>query len=330
MSPAENRWSGTKVRRLHDRLLAAGPLSRVIGQVRGAAPGPTLLAVAGIHGNEPAGVLAARRVFERLERDGMSLRGDFTVLAGNVEALRRGVRGIDRDLNRGWRRDRLDAGSPAASSEDREQRELLRALDAARAAARGPITFLDLHSTSAPGIPFAMVRDLPEQRPFAEQFPLPILMGLHELVDSTLLEFMRREGCVALGIEAGQNDAESSIDHRVAVLWTGLATAGLLDPDRVQALERYRDQLAAPRGARRAAALDARRPPACDHACGRVPDGGGVRQHRPRRSRAAPGSRRQRRNPRAAELRPAPAALSSAGRRRVLPRQRAARRTLLD
>jgi succinylglutamate desuccinylase len=235
------------------RLLDAGPLDRAVGRVRGAMPGPMLVAVAGIHGNEPAGVLAAREVLGRIESLRLPLRGDLVVLAGNVGALERGVRGIARDLNRGWTRDKIAAlpvaGDPAATPEDIEQRQLFDAIEAARREARGPITFLDLHSTSAPGIPFAMAHDQPAQRQFALQFPLPIILGLLELVDATLLEFMCREGCLTLGIEAGQNDAESSLDHHAAVLWLALATVGLVAAGDLPDLVRHRRLLGGIRGA---------------------------------------------------------------------------------
>jgi len=233
------------------RLLDAGPLERVLGRVRGDAPGPMLLVVAGIHGNEPAGVLAARRVAAALAAGGTPLRGDVVFLAGNLTALQRGVRGVDRDLNRGWTRARIAglSGGPAAAPEDCEQRQLFDAIEAACRAARGPITFLDLHTTSAPGIPFAMARDLPPQIAFARAFPLPILVGLLELVDATLLEFMRQEGHMTLGVEAGQNDAESSIDHHESVLWLALAAAGLTTPEAVPEHAQHSRRLADARGA---------------------------------------------------------------------------------
>lgn len=37
----------------------------VLGCLRGARPGPTLVCIGGIHGNEPAGVQALRRVLAR-------------------------------------------------------------------------------------------------------------------------------------------------------------------------------------------------------------------------------------------------------------------------
>ena len=217
--------------------------ARRVGHRRGREPGPLLLVVAGIHGNEPAGVLAARRFFERLERDAPPLRGDVVALLGNTRALARGVRYIDRDLNRGWSRDHL-ASSPTDggphSSEDLEQRELFDAIESARSLARGPVTFLDLHTTSADGIPFAMVGDAPRGRDFALHFPLPLLLGLLEQVDAPLLEYMRGLGCVTLGVEAGQNDRESSVLHHEAVLWIALVAAGLLRRDSVPEFARCR------------------------------------------------------------------------------------------
>jgi predicted deacylase len=41
------------------------PAEREIGRAGGGRSGPTLIAVAGIHGNERAGITAARRVLAR-------------------------------------------------------------------------------------------------------------------------------------------------------------------------------------------------------------------------------------------------------------------------
>jgi succinylglutamate desuccinylase len=204
--------------------------------------------VGGIHGNEPAGVLALRRVLAALDRDRIPLHGDFVALAGNLGALAAGERYLGRDLNRGWTRDRLAVPPADSTPEDREQRDLHAALEAALQAARGPVTFLDLHTTSAAGIPFAMVRNLPRQRDFALDFPLPVIMGLLELVDSTLLESMRTRGCTTLGVEAGKNDAPASIDHHEAVVWIALARAGLVRRADVPDLLRHRELLARARG----------------------------------------------------------------------------------
>ena len=76
-------------------------VSRVVGRLRGDTAGPMLIALAGIHGNEHAGVEAVRNVLGRLQ-DGIEIKGDFAVLAGNLRALGSNARFIDRDLNRQW------------------------------------------------------------------------------------------------------------------------------------------------------------------------------------------------------------------------------------
>ena len=75
-------------------------VKRVMGQVRAEEAGPSLVVVAGIHGNEPAGVEAGRRVLARLAQGDVGLRGELVILGGNVAALRTGARYLKRALSR--------------------------------------------------------------------------------------------------------------------------------------------------------------------------------------------------------------------------------------
>ena len=56
---------------------------RALGFVRGQRPGATLICIAGIHGNEPAGVHAVRRVFGSVQDRASEMTGDLVALAGN-------------------------------------------------------------------------------------------------------------------------------------------------------------------------------------------------------------------------------------------------------
>jgi predicted deacylase len=69
----------------------AKPGAHLIGSVRGSLPGPTLLILGGIHGNEPAGVFAADRVLQRIQERKADLRGEVILLRGNTRALERKV-----------------------------------------------------------------------------------------------------------------------------------------------------------------------------------------------------------------------------------------------
>ncbi len=225
---------------------------RVVASLRGEAAGPTLLAIAGVHGNEPAGLEAAARVLATLEARGPAIRGEFTVLAGNRGALARGVRFVQRDLNRHWTPERVealraDAARPgvALGPEDREQLELLEAIESARAGSRGRRHVVDLHTTSADGVPFAMLGDRLGHRAFALEFPLPLLLGLLEAIGGTLLGYLERRGWVALGVEAGPHASERSVDHHEAVLWIALVASGVLAEGDAPELGRHRARLAA-------------------------------------------------------------------------------------
>jgi succinylglutamate desuccinylase len=232
--------------------LRAGSIwPRVVAKRRGEAPGPTLLVFAGMHGNEPAGLEATARVNAALDRAGSLACGDLVVLAGNRGALARGQRFVQRDLNRQWNDEQLgrlraDAVNPAIAlgPEDREQVELAEAIEEVLSAARGRIYVLDLHTTSAEGIPFAMIGDHLRHRWFALQFPLPLLLGLINAIGGTLLEYLAGRDCVALGVEAGQHvDARSAARHE-AVLWLALAATGLLPASAAIDLEAQRSRLA--------------------------------------------------------------------------------------
>ena len=43
-------------------------MSAELGRLRGERPGPTLILIGAIHGNEPAGVAACRRLLERVDQ----------------------------------------------------------------------------------------------------------------------------------------------------------------------------------------------------------------------------------------------------------------------
>ncbi len=186
-----------------------------------------LVAVGGLHGNEPAGVQALVRVVGQLRGGAPLLRGDVVALAGNLKALKAGKRFLDEDLNRGFFR---RAGSVDADiAEDRERSELLDALDDAFAKARGPVVLLDLHTTSGKGAPFGVFADTMVSRNFARRFPVPLVLGLEEQLAETLVDFVGLMGHVAVGFEGGQHDDPKSIDRLSSIVWLALAELGLVE-----------------------------------------------------------------------------------------------------
>jgi succinylglutamate desuccinylase len=211
------------------------PERREIGRVVGREPGATLIVIGGIHGNEPGGVFAAQRVIERLGRGDVGTRGELVAFAGNLAALRAAKRYFVKDLNRVWSEDavRAIATRPPEDddAEDREQRELLAAIEAAIARARGPVYVADFHTTSAPGLPFVLFGDTLPQRRFATVFPLPVVIGLEEQLDGALSQYWTHRGCVTFAVEGGKHDDPASVDSLTAVLYVAIEQAGLVARD---------------------------------------------------------------------------------------------------
>lgn len=208
----------------------SGTPARVLARISSPEPGPLLLVTAGLHGNEPAGIHAVRRVVARMAEHGIALRGDLVALAGNIPALEARQRYISRDMNRLWDPERVAAWRRGEQHEpeDTQSAELADALEQAIASARGPAFHIDLHTTSAHGVPFAFFGDTLRNRDFALKFPVAFVLGLEELVDGTLVEFVSRLGPVTIGFEAGQHDAPESVDNAEAMLWVALVAAGLV------------------------------------------------------------------------------------------------------
>lgn len=208
--------------------------ARLIGRQVGDRPGPKLVVCGGIHGNEPAGVAAARRVLQRLADRDFTLSGEFVAVVGNLRALSKHQRYLSRDLNRLWTPDNLalmrEARTEFEEGDERiEQQELLAVIDQELASATGVTYFIDLHTTSADGIPFVLIGDTLRHRAFAKNFPLPVILGLEEAVDGVLLEYMTERGCITLGVEGGQHDNPASIDSLESILWLALEAAGLVE-----------------------------------------------------------------------------------------------------
>ncbi|NOT30165.1 MAG: hypothetical protein HOP15_06940 [Planctomycetes bacterium] len=224
-------------------------LPRVLGvhPARGEARGTLLFVVGGVHGNEPAGVRAIRRVFAEIERLGLSVQGRVVGLIGNARALAQGQRYLAEDFNRLWTDERIealsDAAEPVRDPESLEQIALLEAFQEHLAGKWERVVLLDLHSTSAGGAPFTIISDTLQNRPFAFALPVPVLLGLEERIEGTLLSWFADLGHVAVCLEGGQNELPSTVEHHTAALWLTLVFAGLLRAEDVPGFGALRARL---------------------------------------------------------------------------------------
>lgn len=226
---------------------------RVLGRIEGAAPGPTLILVGGLHGNEPAGVKALLRVLPRLAAEPAGIaRGRVVGLSGNRKALRANRRYLVHDLNRYWLPERVETlraeqareDRPPLSDEDEElfqlDREILRLIDTAD----DEVYLLDFHTTSGPRLPFATLDDSLRNRPFAFALPVPVVLGLEEELAGTLSIHVETLGVITAGFESGMHQAPESVDRAEAAIWIALEASGVLDAGSRPEVEAARRRLA--------------------------------------------------------------------------------------
>jgi predicted deacylase len=225
-------------------------------QFRSLTPGPRLIVLGAVHGNETCGAIAARAVAEQFLAGERTLaRGTVTfVPIANPVAHAAGRREGDRNLNRDFR--------PVVVPETAEDRianhlaPLLADHD----------VLLDLHSFKAPGEPFVFLGppdngdDLEPFRRATTETALALAAGPDRVVHGWLstyasgavrraegriaygvgtTEYMRSTGGAAITVECGQHEdptaptvARNAIDNVLALLGLDDTPRTLPDPDR--------------------------------------------------------------------------------------------------
>ena len=222
--------------------------SHIIAEFIGDEAGETLIVFGGLHGNEAAGVAALDRIAASMNAAAPKIFGRVYLIAGNTRALVEGVRFLDRDLNRHWTPENIVRNQAATTSEpcfseDIEQRELMAILRNIISTARNEVYAIDLHSTSADGVPFATVGDTMRNRRFAQKFPITILLGIEEQLEGTLLEYLNNIGVVTLGFEGGQHFAENTVDTHEALVRLALHETGIVRETDDKAVKNYAQHL---------------------------------------------------------------------------------------
>lgn len=215
----------------------APTIDRLIGDYGDASTGQTMIVMGALHGNEPAGMFAAQEVFAELERRQPRMRGRLLGVVGNRAALAEQQRFLVRDMNRRWARERVAAlleSDPAHDErEDAEQRALLEVLRDAESRTPDPLILLDLHTTSGACPPFCCMADALRNRPMAFALGVPVILGLEEVTDGTLMGYLGDYGHSGIAFEAGQHEDPETKRRHVAAIWLTLVSAGLLEERQV-------------------------------------------------------------------------------------------------
>lgn len=231
--------------------LTKRPLSvqRVLGTYTQSRPGPTLIVIVGIHGNEPSGVIAAQSVLSKLHECEPEMHGRLLVVVGNLPALAAQVRYLDEDMNRIWTAQRVETSRQAdhiSHSEEKELLEVLEVLDAQTTPQES--YFLDCHSTSSESVPYLSCVQHTESLRLAGEIPLFTVIGATSELSGVSDHYLIQQGYRGFTFEAGQHDRLSSIENQQAIMWTMLHRVGCLgDPPAAWQAVLAKSQLDGPR-----------------------------------------------------------------------------------
>ncbi|MCP4438470.1 MAG: succinylglutamate desuccinylase [Aureispira sp.] len=205
--------------------------NRILGERTGSVHGPLMIVFAQIHGNEPAGYLAVRELFnaideEYIQKHYFDFKGKILALQGNMKAAQKGVRFLEKDLNRSWLPENVERifAAEDESELDPEDLEIKGNLeiiyDYIENYKPTRVVVLDLHTTTAHGGIFTIPATDPESRRIALNLHAPVLHGFLDGLRGTTLHYFKKENfpgidMTAVCFEAGQH--EDSVSHMNAV-----------------------------------------------------------------------------------------------------------------
>lgn len=221
-------------------------IGRVLGKYSKGENGPGLIVTAGVHGNEPSGIIAFKKVSQSLHQMKPSFKGELTGLAGNMSALSKNVRLIDRDLNRVCfveNEEKIKAGVALEYHESEEFKALIHEFETAQHEGISEIYFLELHTTSSASQPYISVNRDSKSYQFANKFPLPVVKGIEDYIPGHVDYYLNQKGHTGCTIEAGQHDALSSIENHEAAIWLALVHIGCLNKEDLPDHDAYYEKL---------------------------------------------------------------------------------------
>ncbi|WP_117595010.1 succinylglutamate desuccinylase/aspartoacylase domain-containing protein [Haloprofundus halophilus] len=168
---------------------------------------PEVAVVAGIHGDEPCGPLAV----ERLLAEEPTVERPVKLVVANEEALERGVRYLDDDLNRSF-----PGSADAESHERRLAYDLVTELR--------DCTVLALHSTQSTPRPFAVVDSVDAvARAVCPHLPVDVLVETDGFAEGRLIDHAH-----TVEVECGLQGSDEAAENAYDLIRGFLAATGVL------------------------------------------------------------------------------------------------------
>jgi len=222
-------------------------MQREIGRYEGKKSGSLLICIGGIHGNERAGVLAAKTVFSMLQNEELIdptfiYSGHYVALTGNIRAINEGIRLIDEDLNRCWLEENFDRSTKDShkSNEINEMHKLYDKIEEIIREYNFPKTFLlDLHTTSSPKGIFAVTTNDKESTSIAKGLHCPVVTNLTDSLKGSMVQYfvdhdVLGQHITALAFEAGRHDDPLSISRGIAAIINAMRAIGSVSETSVE------------------------------------------------------------------------------------------------
>lgn len=229
----------------------------IIGEYEGHEKGPLIICLAGMHGNEPAGVEALKIIFNLLEKEpvsnpGFYYKGKIVGLLGNLRAFNEKKRHAVKDLNRQWTTKNIRRLKKLHAEdlffEDREMKELMDVIvEVIEGYRPESIVLLDLHTTSAGGGIFSIATDDPESVRIALELNVPVITGMLKGIHGTTLHFFNKENIrslvpdlpesvavTAVAFEAGQHEDPLSVNRCIAAIINCMRSIESVAPNDVE------------------------------------------------------------------------------------------------
>lgn len=221
---------------------------RIIGEYTENREGPLLICLAGVHGNEHAGIEALKLLFTLIKNEPyvnprFKFWGRMVGIAGNLKALKTKQRYLKQDLNRMWIKEEIDRikKSPPENLSDEEEEvagilsTIQKEIDDYQPTR---LILLDLHTTTATGGIFTIASDDPESVEIGTELHAPVVKGLLKGIQGTTLHYFNPENIgiptVAVTFESGQHDDHLSVNRAMAATINCMRTIGCVKAEHVE------------------------------------------------------------------------------------------------
>lgn len=220
---------------------------RIIGKYIGSQPGPMLLVIGAMHGNEPAGVESIRMLFRELALEphhnpGFRVKGSILGVIGNLKSYQNDVRYTSKDLNRSWTADNVARALDPSAEQTDETLEIGQLLKVVKAHVRDveptEIIVLDIHTTSSKGGIFSIASHDRKSLELAQTMHAPVVKDMLNGLNGTSIHFFRGENMgiktTALTFEAGQHNDILSPGRAYAAIVNCLKAIGCVREEDVE------------------------------------------------------------------------------------------------